>query len=186
MSLSEEKQVIDRIRSGDTKMLSKVYEDYREEFFLWLTRYFNCSSDEAKDVYQNAILVFYENIMMGKLTEMTSTVKTYLFAVGKYKMMEQKKQSYKFSGEEQIPHLQPEEAGLEDLQKGEKYLKMVEKCLHLLGDPCRTLLELYYYQRLSMAEITISMDYKNADTTKNLKYKCIQRLKKMFDEEMKK
>lgn len=186
MSLSEEKQIIDRIRAGDTQMLSKIYEEHREEFFFWLTKYFNCSSEEAKDVYQNAIMVFYENIIKGKLTDMTSTVKTYLFAVGKYKMMEQKKQSYRFSGEEQIPHLQAEETTLEDLQEEEKDLKLVERCLHLLGDPCRTLLELYYYQRLSMAEITTSMDYKNVNTTKNLKYKCIQRLKKMFDEEMKK
>jgi len=60
---------------------------------------------------------------------------------------------------------------------------MVERCLHLLGDPCKSLLELYYYKRLSMAEITEAMEYKNVDTTKNLKYKCIKRLRKLFEEQ---
>jgi len=65
-------------------------------------------------------------------------------------------------------------------------LQMVERCLQLLGDPCKTLLELYYYKRLSMAQITSSMDYKNVDTTKNLKYKCIKRLRRLFEEEINK
>jgi len=184
VSLAKERHIIELIKSGDTTVLSRIYEDHREEFFLWLTKYFNCTSDEAKDVYQNAILVFYENIISGKLNEMTSTVKTYLFAVGKYKMMEHKKQSYKFAGDEKIPNLTKEEASLEELNQKEEDLLMVEKCLHLLGDPCRRILELYYYQRMSMAEITSNLDYKNVDTTKNLKYKCIKRLKKLFEEEM--
>lgn len=183
MSLSEERQIIELIRSGRTEVLSTIYEDYREEFFLWLNKYFGCTSDEAKDVYQNAIMVFYENIISGKLNEMTSSVKTYLFAIGKYKMMEQKKRSYKFTGEEQIPNLKRDEVSLEELNQKEEDLQMVEKCLQLLGDPCRKLLELYYYQKLSMAEITTFMEYKNVDTTKNLKYKCIKRLQRLFDEQ---
>ena len=116
---------------------------------------------------------------------MTSSVKTYLFAVGKYKMMEHKKQSYKFTSDEQLPNLSKDEASLEELNQKEEDLQMIEKCLHLLGDPCRKLLELYYYQKLSMADITAAMEYKNVDTTKNLKYKCIKRLKKLFDDQLK-
>ena len=97
--------------------------------------------------------------------------------------MEQKKASYKFSGEEQLPNLSQEETNLEELNRKEEDLQMVERCLHLLGDPCKTLLELYYYKRLSMAEITEAMEYKNVDTTKNLKYKCIKRLRKLFEEQ---
>jgi RNA polymerase sigma-70 factor (ECF subfamily) len=183
LSVSKEEHIIERIKSGDNEVLSNIYEEHREEFFIWLNKYFNCSADEAKDTYQNAILVFYENIISGKLKEMTSSVKTYLFAVGKYKMMEQKKLSYKFSSDEQLPNLSEKETNLEALNRKEEDLQMVEHCLHLLGDPCKTLLELYYYKRLSMAEITEAMDYKNVDTTKNLKYKCIKRLRKLFEEQ---
>ena len=42
-------------------------------------------------------------------------------------------------------------------------------------------LEAYYYKKSSMQQICLSMGYKNADTAKNLKYKCLQRLKKMMD-----
>lgn len=183
MSVSKEKHIIERIRSGDHKILSNIYEEHREEFFMWLNKYFNCTADEAKDTYQNVILVFYENIISGKLKEMTSSVKTYLFAVGKYKMMEQKKLSYKFSSDEQLPNLSADEVNLDELNRKEDELQMVERCLHLLGDPCKSLLELYYYKRLSMAEITEAMEYKNVDTTKNLKYKCIKRLRKLFEEQ---
>ena len=45
-----------------------------------------------------------------------------------------------------------------------------------LGDPCRSILQLFYYKRMSMEDITALMGYKNAATTKNLKYKCLKRL----------
>ncbi len=186
MSLSEDKAIIKAIRKGDQQVLSQVYQTYRQEFFFWLSKYFSCDADEAKDVYQSVILVFYENIVSGRLNELTSSVKTYLFAIGKYKMMEQMKQSHKFSGDEQIPRLSTEESNLEELTQREEDLQLIEQCLQLLGDPCKTLLELYYYQRLSMADITQYMNYKNPDTTKNLKYKCIKRLKKLFESEMSK
>ena len=34
-----------------------------------------------------------------------------------------------------------------------------------------------------MEEITTTLDYKNANTAKNLKYKCMNRLKRLFEEE---
>ena len=179
----DEQAVIQKIRSGDNEVLSQIYEDHRQEFIAWIIKNYACTIDQAKDVYQNTILIFYENIISGKLSHFSSSIKTYLFAVGKNKIMEHKKKSYKYSSQEEIPELSQDETNLERLNEHETELEMVEKCLHLLGDPCKTLLKLYYYQKLSMPAITERLEYKNADTTKNLKYKCIQRLKKIYEEE---
>ena len=65
-------------------------------FISWLTNKFNCSEDEARDVYQFAVMTLYDNIKNEKLLELNSSVKTYLFAIGKHKILEQKKASIKF------------------------------------------------------------------------------------------
>ena len=54
-----------------------------------------------------------------------------------------------------------------------------------LGEPCKTLIEDFYINRLSMEEISEKFGYTNADNAKNQKYKCLQRLKRLFfnDEE---
>jgi predicted DNA-binding protein YlxM (UPF0122 family) len=54
------------------------------------------------------------------------------------------------------------------------------QALNQLGEPCRTLLEDYYFQDLSMQLITEKFGYTNADNAKNQKYKCLMRLKKLF------
>jgi hypothetical protein len=48
-----------------------------------------------------------------------------------------------------------------------------------LGEPCHELLGFYYFGRKTMEEISTIMGYKNPDTAKNQKYKCMERLRKM-------
>ena len=178
-----ENDVIARIKTGDERELGAIYEKYRQEFISWIIRNYSCNIDEAKEVYQLAIMIFYENIINGKLTTMTSSIKSYVFAVGKNKMLEQKKFANRFTHNlEGTMDLINEDQPAEDVEQHEAALKLVERCLHLLGEPCKGLLELYYYRRKSMTDIAENLGYKNTDTAKNQKYKCMKRLKKIFEE----
>lgn len=64
----------------------------------------------------------------------------------------------------------------------EEQLSAAQIALEMLGDPCRSLLHLYYYQNLNMEDITTLLGYKNTDTTKNQKYKCLKRLQNLYSE----
>ncbi|MTI23147.1 sigma-70 family RNA polymerase sigma factor [Fulvivirga sp. RKSG066] len=64
----------------------------------------------------------------------------------------------------------------------EQQLENMENCLISLGHPCSEILKLFYYERKNMEEISINLGYKNADTVKNQKYKCLQRLRKLMKE----
>ena len=70
-----------------------------------------------------------------------------------------------------------------ELSIEENNLSLVGKCFDQLGDPCHTLLDLFYYQKKSMEDITIELNYKNSDSAKNQKYKCLERLRKLVDAE---
>ena len=52
--------------------------------------------------------------------------------------------------------------------------------LQQLGEPCKTIIEDFYINNRSMQEICGSFGYTNADNAKTQKYKCLQRLKKLF------
>ena len=178
-----ENDVIARIKTGDERELGTIYEKYRQEFISWIIRTYSCNIEEAKEVYQLAIMIFYENIINGRLTTMTSSIKSYLFAIGKNKMLEQKKFATRFTHNmDGTMDLMNEDQPTEDVEKQETTLKLVEHCMHLLGEPCRGLLEMYYYHKKSMTDIAKSLGYKNTDTAKNQKYKCMKRLKKIFEE----
>jgi len=64
-------------------------------------------------------------------------------------------------------------------------LKMVSKALTLIGEPCHQLLDFFYFSKKSMEEISSSMGYKNPETAKNQKYKCMERLRKLVEDERK-
>ena len=178
-----ENDVIARIKSGDEQLLGSIYQKYRQEFISWLIRNYSCNVEEAKEVYQLAIMIFYENIINERLTTMTSSIKSYLFAIGKNKMLEQLKFNNRFTHNmDGTLNLLNDDQSIEEVEEKESTLQLVEQCLHLLGEPCSSLLSLYYYHRKSMVEIAEQLGYKNTDTTKNQKYKCMKRLKKLLEE----
>ena len=46
-------------------------------------RWDRADQDEAAEVYQKAFTIFYFNIRDGKLTELSASLETYLFGIGK-------------------------------------------------------------------------------------------------------
>ena len=173
--------IIDRLLAGGRPVLAELYQTYRSEFLNWVMIY-RCTSEEAKDAYQSAVLTFYENVMSRKLTELSSSVKTYLFAIGKNKVMEMKRASGRFSELNGLEDSLPEEVTEENLPSPQ-LLKRVTLCLDKLGEPCATILKDFYYHCRNMEEIAKALNYKNTDTAKNQKYKCLLRLRKLFMEE---
>ncbi len=174
--------LIQQIKSGDQKALSRLYENFRSEFLRWIMKDFRCPEDDTKDLYQVAVLIVYENIQKGKLDHLTSSLKTYLFGVGKNLAHEWSRKAQRklpFEPEHFIQMMVVEEPETAMEQK----LDLVYDCLKKIGPPCRQLLEQFYFNRKSMEEITVSLGYKNADTAKNQKYKCMGRLRKFYEEE---
>jgi len=181
----EEARMIAEIKNGNKQELEKVYIMYRTVFIKWMVSQYKLSLDEAADIYQQTILVLYENIINEKLKSLKSSMKTYLFSIGKNKAYEWNRKQRKYSG---MP-VQDLPANEED-QTQEAYtnqlLNISQKSLQILGNPCKTLLELYYFHRRNMQEIAHQMGYKNENSTKNQKYKCLNKLREIFKVEIQK
>ena len=86
-------EIITKIKSGGHTELGMVYEEYRTEFLKWITKEYECSDDDSKDIYQLTILIFYDNVRTGKLERLVSSVKTYLFGIGKNIVMENRRKA---------------------------------------------------------------------------------------------
>lgn len=165
-----------------------IYRAYRNDFIYWAMRHFSCNEEVAKDVFQVAITIFYENIVSGKLTKLSSSVKTYLFAIGKNKLHENQVarerdlRIQQYEQEKIKSGFQLESVAGETTEEKEAMFGMLEKAMNELGEPCRTVLELYYYKDMSIEDIAQKMDYKSSDSAKTQKYKCLTRLKKIVQE----
>ena len=178
--------LIHKIKAGDKFALEEIYTKHRSEFINWMTSVHKTTASDAKDLYQQSIIVLYENIVNGKLLEMNANIKTYLYAVGKNKFSELKRHSNKTTSEIDYDIVQDNSSLYGDTEKTNELIRYSEKALQRLGNPCKELLEFYYYHKKSMHEITELLGYKNEGSARNQKYKCLIRLKEIFHEELKK
>ena len=177
-------EIIKKIRSGGQTELGLVYKEYREEFLRWITKEYHCSDEDSKDIYQLTILIFYDNIKQGKLETLVSSVKTYLFGIGKNIVKETIRKEKRYTPINQEKWLK--EYGVEEQSQvpDEHAFDVAGIALAKLGNPCRRLIEMFYYEKKSMPEISEALQYKNAETAKNQKCKCMARLRKIFEEEL--
>ena len=145
----------------------------------------NGSTDDARDVFQEAMIVLYEKARSGTF-ELNCQLKTYMYSVSRRLWLKRLQQMQKY-----LPSLNGVEETVtvdEDLELHDQRntdFQMMEKALAGIGEPCKSLLEAFYIQKRNMADIAGSFGYTNADNAKNQKYKCLMRLKKLFFSEYK-
>jgi len=163
----DEKEIFERIQNGDEKALEFIYKKY----YRMMTKMVITNSgteDEARDVYQDALVVFWQKARSGKLI-MTSKISTYVYSICQNLWRKELDRKKRLSNEEKDT---PQSM---DMDSGERE-KIIAKCLDQLGETCRKVLMLYYFDELSMQEIADKMGFANTDTAKTKKYKCKQKL----------
>ena len=172
---------IEDIRSDPDRALKNIYQEERSFCLSWMRKHTSLSDNDQIEIFQSAVVILYDNIMNGKLTEAKSKLSSYLISICKNKSQEVHRRHSKHSGSDSITdsvigsHVI--DGGDEKVEKEEK-INAVAQILLRMGAPCKTIIELYYYQKMSMVDIGQLMAYKNVDTVKNQKYKCMQRLRK--------
>jgi RNA polymerase sigma-70 factor (ECF subfamily) len=177
-----ENQIIERIRQGGQSELGMIYESYRTEFLQWISKEYHCSEDDSKDIFQLTILIFYDNVKSGKLEHLVSSIKTYLFAIGKNVAKENMRKARRTTPINQEKWLKEHLIDEPDSRIEDDAFIIAKKALEQLGQPCQKLVELFYYEKKSMDEISVRLNYKNAETAKNQKCKCMARLRKLFEQ----
>ena len=145
----------------------------------------NGSSEDARDIFQEAMIVLYERARSADF-ELQCQLKTYLYSVCRRLWLKRLSQSQRYisqvNGMEETVQVEEE---IELHEKRNLEFQMMEKALLGLGEPCKSLLEAFYIQRKNMSEIAGSFGYTNSENAKNQKYKCLIRLRKLFFSEYK-
>jgi len=173
---------IEDLKSDEEKVLANIYMNHRNSCISWLETNFKISQSDGIEVFQNAVIILYDNVIQGKITIANSSLKTYLFSIAKNKAYEilKARKRLKFNEDFDLPALltfdNQEEKITQELQ-----FQAIEKALLKLGDPCKKLLQLFYYKKKKMEEIKELMNYENSDTVKTAKYKCMKRIKKLVN-----
>ncbi|KHJ39614.1 RNA polymerase sigma factor [Pedobacter glucosidilyticus] len=172
-------EIILGILNNSSSILKHLYLAYFP-MILQLVVNNNGNEDDAKDIYQEAIIVLHGKIKSGDF-ELSSKLKTFIYSVCRRLWLKKLHQKSRFSGDikDYEDHI-PVEQEIEHHQEKDRQFTMMHSALKDLGEPCKTIIEDFYMHNRSMQEICEKFGYTNADNAKTQKYKCLQRLKKLF------
>ncbi len=178
-SIPADNNLIQGIRDGATNSLDSLYTAYFP-MILQLVLHNNGNEDDAKDIFQEAVIVLYTKITTGNF-ELKSKLKTYIYAVCRHLWLKKLNQNSRFSAQTyELESVADVEIDLEQHEEKNEQFKHMQYALGQLGEPCKTIIEEFYLNNRSMQEICEQFGYTNADNAKTQKYKCLQRLKKLF------
>jgi len=175
----KEKELLKGLALGDKKAVETIYKDnYNMVQSLVINN--NGSAQEAKDIFQEAMIVLLEKARSGHF-ELNCQIKTYVYSVCRRIWLKKLQQYNRYSNEvESMAATVPVEEDVEEYEKRDQEFVMMEKAVGSLGEPCKSLIEAFYIQKRNMQDIATQFGYTNADNAKNQKYKCLMRLKKLF------
>jgi RNA polymerase sigma factor (sigma-70 family) len=167
------------LAEGDRKSIELIYKSH---FNMIQTLVINNSgsTDDARDLFQEALVVLYEKVRMGSF-ELNCQLKTYLYSVCKRLWLKRLQQSSRYvAPDTEVESTVSVEEDMAVHEKRDADYELMNKAIGSLGEPCKSLLEAYYINKMNMQDIASQFGYTNADNAKNQKYKCLMRLKKIF------
>jgi RNA polymerase sigma factor (sigma-70 family) len=180
-SLTDAEIIDNLLQNRDVDLSLKFL--YRSHYEL-LGRYVvnnNGGWDDAQDIFQEVMVAFINLVKAGKFRGEAS-IKTFLYSLNKNIWLNELKKR----GRTQVREMKYEKASdkmeqgintaLEAREANAGLMKLMEE----LGETCKKILLLYYYENQSMKEILTSLNYENEQVVRNKKYKCLKRLEEML------
>ena len=175
---NNEKTLLIGLARNERKAVETIYrQNYNMVQSLIINN--NGTADDAKDIFQEAMIVLYEKARSGTF-ELNCQIKTYVYSVCRRLWLKKLQQTDRYSQIGDVEGAVPVDEDIDDHHQRDLEFEMMEKAINNLGEPCKSLLEAYYLQKKSMQEIAGDFGYTNAENAKTQKYKCLMRLKKIF------
>jgi len=167
----------------NNRIITETYNKYREPFLGFAQKNYGLSRGITEDIYQETMLAFHKNVLDGKMNNLNVSVQTYLFAIGKNKIIDYLRLTNKGINIEIIPDILSldEDDRFNNLYNDEestinKRNMIVYKAVSQMENPCKKILTLFYWQGKNMNEIAEQMNYNSSDVAKTAKSRCMKKI----------
>lgn len=168
-------QLITAFKNNDQKLMQEVYQHTFPKFRSHVYKN-NGDQDQAKDVFQEAFIACWKNVKDNRFDGIGS-LEAYLFTIAKNKWTDHLR-SVRFKNtvrQEGIPMVAEEDAP-ELHGSEEREQEIMVAALHQLGEACKHLLTLFYFERRPMEDIGALLNLAPA-SARNKKYRCMEQLR---------
>ena len=177
-------ELYEALRLGERRAFDHLYRHARPMAAKTLTQ-IGCPAAEVDDLFQDALLALYQNVADGRYELRTDTkITTYLVRLCRNRWIDRTRRvAYRHTSTvgEHVERTADADDGseLEAVMLRERHLEELDAAFAQLGERCQHLLRRFYYDRAPLSEIAAERGI-TAQSAKNEKYRCMQRLKKVY------
>ncbi|MEL6534628.1 MAG: sigma-70 family RNA polymerase sigma factor [Bacteroidota bacterium] len=178
MSLPEDKFILEALLSGSSRKEDQALKELYQAYFPYIRAYVlknNGTAEEAQDLFQDTLLVFYQQIKQGLVIE--HSIKAFLYSVARYRWLHKLRDSRPADDIEDTPEaVAVTEDTLSILAKEEK-IGVLTQLVERLGETCKKLLTMVYFDRVPYKVIVERLQFNTEGQAKTQKYRCLKQLR---------
>ncbi len=179
--------VLESINSGRDDLFQSFYTQNQQDFITWAIRYGNCQLEDAEDIYQDATMIMYSNIVKGKLNKsnLTSSLKTYLFGIAKNLFMKSRDQKAKYDLVEDINdgYFSSHDTSFQSEINHIHEKTICNIALKQLTGKERQIIHRFYYDRFCIGAIREEMGYGSENVVRVKKQKTVGKLRRILTDQ---
>ena len=177
-----DKEKLFKLRT-DESYFTRVYNEHKGYTMRFLHK-MNNDAELLSDLYQDAMIVLYQKVKDPAFV-LSCSIQTYVNSICRNQLLNKFKEKSRFIVKDNDGEFDP---GITDWfedefdDEKENRLNMLEQALEQLkmsGEKCFEILKRFFYQRQSMDEIAVEMNYSNGDNVKNQKSRCQKKLREL-------
>jgi RNA polymerase sigma factor (sigma-70 family) len=183
MTINDDQKLIDTINKGDTKAYTQLVNQYKDLVYtlaIWVVR----NREEAEEVAQDAFIKVFKSLDKFKGD---SKFSTWIYKVTYNTCLDRIKKNKKHLNDVPIDEftfnkLETIDNALDNLIKEEKN-RLIKNCINKLPEDSRALLTLFYFEDLSLEEISKIINIE-ANTVKEKLFRTRKKLAVILEQNL--
>ena len=175
-----DQDIIHSIRKGkNEKPIKQLYKEFPKIKALILKE--GGDVQMAEELFNDSLVILIEKVIQPDF-QLTSKLTTYLYGINRFQLKNELRKQHKNVELEWRDTLILTEQDLGYDEEKEAKLNAMERILNQISEKCKEMLQLFYFKKLSMADIAKKLNFSSVNSAKTQKYKCIERASKLAQE----
>ena len=157
------------------KEREKIFADLYEKAFPAFARFaamMNAPYQDAKDIFHDALVIYFEKSSEGSL-EIQTSPEAYIIGIAKHLWLRKFKQDRNRISLDAVESAITLPADFFPTINETLLLRFLERS----GRKCLDLLRAFYFEKINLRQIAVQMGYRNEHSATVQKYKCIEKVR---------
>lgn len=173
-----DQEIIENIRKGNKSALVQLYKSSKKVIKNLILKN-NGMPEDAEDILQETLIIVWQNVNKDNFS-LSSKLNTYVYSIAQNLWFKQFKNKQKFQNKD-IDDLSFNISidSTNELYNEKQNIEIIAKCMNALGDTCKELLGLFYFDGWNLERIAEKLQFANIETVKARKYQCKKKLEEI-------